>query len=514
MGNRVGDPVQGIGYPDIEAPIRKPNDDLRELFAECYDDPLFFFRRVLRQEPRKWQRDVLEEIARRRSRGEMHTKVLVRAAHGSGKGWLTAGLVLWWQSTRPGARSLTTAPTWREVQQLLWTEIHQLYTSSMLREMSLGRMLDSVWKCDDRDKSWFASGASSDKPENLEGQHSLIAAGRFIDEAKAVPDGVFTSTEGLLSSRETLDVWISTPATRSGKFYIRDVNLGDELIRKVVTIEDLIADGVPGAEAWKKTALIEYGGADNFEYQSRAMAEYIDDSEGALFPFKWIERAMLSDEERVAKKLPVFHVAGKPTIGYDVAGSYDGDENATAPIYGPDRFGRFEVGALRHWHERDTEISKSKMLEHVRATNALGVRIDMQGLGHGVVFSTMAEVESRRLQLWVDEYRSADPADDTDRFVNRKAENAWSMRYCMEHDSLRLPNEPRLRTQLAAMKYVIQQGKIRIVDPKDSPDHFDAVLIGLGSAYAPLSMKDVSFGKSDSPYEFTAPSGWGNASSL
>jgi hypothetical protein len=481
-----------------------------KVMARAHDDPQFFFEHVLNVKPRRWQRELHDEIKRRIKRGERHLQIHVRAAHGAGKGFESAGLVLWWQSTRPGARCLTTAPNWRDVEQLLWAEIRTLYAGSLLKIAGIGRMLNTMWDCDN---GWFATGASSDKPENLEGQHSLVAACRVVDEAKAVPDPVFVSTEGLLSSMETLDVWISTPSERVGKFYERDRDGGPELIRKVVTIDDLVADNVPGALRWKQYALREYGGESSFEYRSRAMAEYIDNAEGGLFPYSWIERAMMSDEERVRRGLSVFHILHAPTLGYDVAGSADGDENVVAPVSGPDAQGRFEVGPLRGWHERDTEVSKAKVLEIARASHARCVRIDMQGLGHGVVFSTIAEIEARNLPLLVDEYRSADQSEEPERFLNRKAENAWAMRYCMERDGLRLPNEPKLREQLAAMRYEIKQGKIRIVDPKDSPDHFDAVLIGLGNAYAPLSMRDVGFGKSDAPYAVTA-SGWGNAPSL
>ncbi len=510
--------VQGLGYGISPPPAYSPQEDLVELFDECYDSPLFFIRKVLRKEPRRWQREVCEEIERRLRAGERHIEVHIRAAHSSGKDWLCACLVLWWQATRAqgdGARTLTLAPTWRDVKQLLWAEIGALFAGSLLAEMRLGRMLDTEYKTGDtsdpRKPKWFATGASSDHAENLEGQHSPTAACRIIDEAKAVDDDVFIATAGLLFSEETLDVMISTPSTREGAFYRRDLQGGPELIRKVVTVEDLIADGIEAAVRWKKWALNEYGGEDNFEYQSRAMAEYIDDAEGSLFPFKWIERAMLTDEERVRKGLPVFHVHGLPLIGYDVAGSADGDENATAPVYGPDHLGRFEIGALRHWYERDTEISKSHVLEHVRELRAVGVRADMQGLGHGVCYSMRHEVEDRKLRLSIEEYRSADPPGDAERFLNRKAENAWSMRMAMEKDLLRLPNEPTLRRQLAAMKYEIKQGRIRVNDPDDSPDHFDAVLMGLGNAYAPLTMQDVSFGPADAPYDFKEASGWGNA---
>lgn len=464
--------------------------------AISHDNPQFFFENVLNVKPRRWQRELHEEIRRRLARGERHIQIHVRAAHGAGKGFESAGLVLWWQSTRPGARCLTTAPNWRDVEQLLWAEIRTLYAGSLLKIAGIGRMLTTMWDCDN---GWFATGASSDKPENLEGQHSLIAACRVVDEAKAVPDPVFVSTEGLLSSMETLDVWISTPSARIGKFYERDMNGGPELIRKVVTIEDLIADDVPGALRWKQNAIIEYGGIDNFEYQSRAMAEYIDNAEGMLFPFSWVERAMLNDQERIEKGLRVFHVTGKqPTLGYDVAGSVAGDENAVAAVLGPDSLMRYEITDLWHWHDLDTMVAKDKVVELGQNAKARCVRGDVQGLGKAVMDALRREIADRKnkhgvtpIPWFVEEYRSADPAEDPERFLNAKAENAWAMRLALEKDLIRLPKLPTLRRQMAAIKYEVRNGKIRIVDPDDSPDHWDAVLMGIGGVYHSLSPSDI-----------------------
>jgi hypothetical protein len=496
--------------------------DLVDLFDACYNDPLLFFNEVLGVKPRRWQREVLLEIGRRRSHGELHTQVHVRAAHGSGKGWLAGGGCLWWNGTRPGSRTLTTAPTWRGVEELLWTEIRRLYAGSLLAEMRLGRMLDTKW---DMGHGWFAVGASSDQPANLEGQHSLVAAARIVDEAKAVIDPVFVATEGLLSSAETFDMWISTPSTRVGAFYRRDINGGDEVIRKVVTIEDLIADNVPGAQRWKDNAIVEYGGAQSFEYQSRAMALYVDDAEGALFPFSWIERAMMTDTERISAGLAVFHPGGWPTIGYDVAGSVDGDENATAPACGPDNELRYEILEIDHWHERDTMISKDRVIETARRLKARCVRVDVQGLGKGVGDAIAREVAERHLAYYVEEHRSADAPGNQqkgkepsaadrkamDRFVNKKAENAWSVRLSMEFDRVRLPKSAKLREQMAAMKYLIRNGKIQIVDPKDSPDWWDAVLIAIGGVYHSFSMNDLSEGLDATTYGPTEKTNaWGS----
>ena len=463
------------------------NQTAFDLIAGTADDPALFFYAALKSPKlRRWQLDVCSQIHDQLARGKRHIRVLCRTCHGAGKTFLAAGLGVWWISTRPDSRGLTTAPTWAGVENLLWPEIARLYNGSRLRDVGFGRLLNTEFiVSQDRagKPTWYLTGGSSDKPEKLEGHHSQRAAVRIVDEAKTVEHGVFVSTVGMLDAPETFDLWISTPSIRLGDFYDRDAKDTDpDLIRAVVTIEDLIAEGIPGKKEWKQKALIDYGGENSFEYRARAMAEYIDNAEGALYPFSWIERAMLSDQKRADRGLPVWHVETRPFVGYDVAGSVDGDENATAPVHGPDNFSRFEIGPLRSWKEQDTQISKDNAMEFARSVRAAGIRGDVQGLGKGVIDSMRREVDDRRLSLIIDEYRAADAAKDPERFQNRKAEDSWDFRAALEADRVRLPDSQILKEQMAGTKYEVRNGKIRIVDPKDSPDHLDAIITGLGDA--------------------------------
>ena len=54
-----------------------------------------------------------------------HRIVAVRSCHGSGKTFLAAQLALWWLYTRPFSTVITTAPTGRQVTDLLWKEIRK-----------------------------------------------------------------------------------------------------------------------------------------------------------------------------------------------------------------------------------------------------------------------------------------------------------------------------------------------------------------------------------------------------
>ncbi len=433
--------------------------DLAELLVETRDDPRAFIELVLRASLRRWQAEVSEEIRLKLAGGERHLEILVRSCHGAGKTFYSAGLALWYTSTRPGSRGLTTAPSWQAVEGLLWVEIEKLYRQSLLAAVGVGRLLSTSIEFA---PAWDLVGLSSDHPQNLEGRHGSSAV-RVVDEAKAVDEGIFESTEGLLDAEETADIWISTPSIAAGAFFDRDIKGGPRVLRRVITIDDLIAEGLPGKAAWKQRRL-EAWGENSPAYQTRALARYASDAEGALFPFAWVERAIEAS----------FVVVGAPVAGLDVAGSVAGDETALALVSGPDSAGRYQVHVTHGWQVRDTQESKGRALLLVRDANARVLRVDVIGLGQGVADSIAQDFER------VERFRASDRPTDAERFTNKKAEVAWFVRDLLEKGLLRLPADVTLRSQLVAMRYEVNaQGRIRVVDPHDSPDRLDAVLIAL-----------------------------------
>lgn len=274
-------------------------------------------------------------------------------------------------------------------------------------------------------------------------------------------------------------MWISTPSIRSGRFYERDAGGDPNVIRVVVTVDDLIRDGVPGKREWKEARLKEWK-EDSETYKSRALAQYVESGEGTLFPYSWIERAM-------AQEWSVDD--GVVLAGLDVAGSEKGDESVVAVVRGTDPEERAEVVHVEGWHDRDTMRTKG----NARRIAALftpapaedepepqvPLRVDGIGIGKGVFDSLTADGYP------TEEYRASDPAGDATRFANRKAEDAWALRSRMAEIEgkpgeclIRLPNNSVLRSQLAAMKYkTLPSGKMQVVDPDDSPDYADAVII-------------------------------------
>lgn len=453
-----------------------PQEALVDLLARSVDDPAFFIENVLQPElgPQwKWQKRVCEKIRKKLERGERHIKVLIRSCHGAGKTWLAAALTLWWAITRHKARVLTLAPTWSGVEDHIWPNIATLFAGSLVREW--GKMLDTSLELDEPlsggKSQWYAIGASSDRPEHLEGHHSPTAAMRVVDEAKAVDLAIFIATEGMLDAPETLDLWISTPSVEYGAFYDRDLGTED-VVRYVVDVDELIADGVEGKLEWKLDLLKRWGATDP-EFQSRVMALYVANIAMAMFPSSWVERAIAQE----------FDVPKPLKLGMDVAGSDDGDENAVAIVGGPDFQDRVHIRSLAAWNERDTMISKGKAIAiELELPGKVPYTVDAAGLGKGVVDSLRQDGHS------VSEYWAGSEPREPARFLNVKAEDNWYVRTLLEEGLIRIltPTHPlaqKLKSQFRSIKYkVMQSGKTQILKPSDSPDLVDAIVIACSVA--------------------------------
>jgi hypothetical protein len=472
----------------------------KELFRRTLNNPLLFLIAILRVKPRRWQKKLCVRLAERLLRGETHLKVTFRSCHGSGKTWMAAALFLWFMC-RAQARGLTTAPTFAGVENLLWPEIRKIYQGSLLADLEMATVLPSKCKILFDNEGWFGVGGTSDKGENLEGHHSPTACVRVIDEAKTVEDDVFTSTEGMLNSPVALDLWLSTPSIQVGKFYQRDAaTAGDDVERIHVDIHELLTDPAfteeerAGLEAWRAECEKNWG-IDSPEYQSRVLGLYIENAEGQLYPPSWLERAFELGRQFVLKHGSFEHYEHERehprdqrppiplprVVGQDVAGSVDGDRNAQAVVAGPNESGQYFLTSLTAWHERDTMVSKGRLLAAIRNERAVGdARVDTVGIGKGVYDQARVDLGTRAPLLH--EYRASDKAYEDDRFENRKAEDGWGLRSLLEHGKfVILPTAVReselLKAEMRAVKYEITRaGKKRTVDPKLSPDATDALV--------------------------------------
>lgn len=130
----------------------------------------------------------------------------VRAAHGVGKTFTAAVIAVTFLNLFRKSIVITTAPVERQVRDLLWKEIGNLYMTV------IGWVSGNYTTSPLRVKiqpDWYMVGFSTEKQHNLEGYHGPHILW-ILDEAKGLPQWVFDAVEGSMTGGTARILEIST----------------------------------------------------------------------------------------------------------------------------------------------------------------------------------------------------------------------------------------------------------------------------------------------------------------
>src|SRR5258708_33595572 len=105
---------------------RRPNGAAALIRPEQMRDPVEFSRLAFGHNHWGVQAEILQSVARNR-------RTAVKACHSSGKTFCAADAVLWWITAHPDGIAITTAPTWTQVEKLLWGEISKSVGGAAIR---------------------------------------------------------------------------------------------------------------------------------------------------------------------------------------------------------------------------------------------------------------------------------------------------------------------------------------------------------------------------------------------
>lgn len=186
------------------------------LLERCQRDPVFHIEQVQGVDSLEpYQKNIAQALVE-------HDRVAISACHSVGKTFTMSKLVLWFGSSFPRCKIITTAPTFNQVKRLLWSEIRSGWKKS--KYPLGGDMLLTEWKLDD---DWFALGFTSrTEVGGGEGQGSASSFQGFhapyvlvvFDEATGVPPVIWRQAEGLLTSGKTKFVAIANPTSNTSEF--------------------------------------------------------------------------------------------------------------------------------------------------------------------------------------------------------------------------------------------------------------------------------------------------------
>jgi len=252
-----------------------------------------------------------------------YPKVTVRSGNTVGKSRITAEIALWFLLTYYPSKVITTAPTFMQVEQILWKEIGVLYNKAKVPIG--GKLLDTRLDMNDE---WFALGISTDEINRFQGFHSANLM-VLIDEALGVEPMIWEAVDGLHPKKVLA---IGNPLEAVGDFYD---TFNSHLWHKIaVSCEECVewqrVNGViPGlvTRQWIDERREEWGSKSAL-FQSRVLGEFPTEGTNLLIQPKWVDDARNRDLEldEDAVRIVASDVATKHGGNYTVVGYRVGDD--------------------------------------------------------------------------------------------------------------------------------------------------------------------------------------------
>ena len=481
------------------------SDSRRHAFIR--DHPGIFARRHLGIDLWYKQREVLNALSK-------HKRVAVRSCNGSGKTFTAALAAIWWLMAHENAVVITTAPTERQVRELLWREIRKVYDQN--RDLIGGKISSTRLELSNQR---FAFGFSTDTAGRFQGFHNeniLI----IVDEASEVREFIFDAILGSMSSRNARMLLIGNPTKLAGTFYDafhknrghwKTIHISafdtpafnplpSPSLREGGAANQATPQGVPESNVYPSItvhhsdhinqssdlppgiATPEYAelvarerGKDSHAYQVRVLGEFPSEAIDTLIPLKLIEDATKriisepSDQEAV--------------MGLDVARF--GDAMSVAVVRrGP------QVIDLVAFRKTDLMQTTGKALDLARRHDVKTIYVDEIGMGAGVL-DRLNEINDVRAEG----VNVANKADETERYANLRAQMFDGLRQRFADDDIAIPDDAELISQLASLTYIYNsRGQLQLESKDDirrsgrqSPDKADALALAF---HVPWSEKN------------------------
>lgn len=451
------------------------------------------------QYPRWWVREVLgaklwhkqEEILRSI---RDHERTSVPAAFGVGKTFIAAHAAHWFLYNHYPSKVISTAPTNRQVKDLLWREIRTAHKKA-LRPLG-GTMLTQELTLDEE---WFATGfATKDyDPDRFTGYHapSILV---IFDQSAGIPRAIWEAAEGLMTSAHVRWLAIGNTTDASSEFanicmpdrvsdfgHWNNIHIPADMSPNVKAGKNLY----PGLVAYdwvQKRSAIWPPGSPLFRIFVKA--EFVDSSEMVLIPSHQVSE-MLKNEDVEPDYDDI-------RIGVDVA--WTGTDMTVWHVMAGPRLLTVKIDAGNNDPSgvaRET-LYLCGLIESKTGVKVSDVRVDVIGIGAGV-YSRCIEYELPTTAI-----NSAERADDAEHLANVRAEMGWALRQSAEAGDISFkplwPTEPTyvdmLRQELLAIRYKIDPSGRIILEKKDelkkrlrrSPNFYDAAAMsGAGAGFIP-----------------------------
>lgn len=455
---------------------------LEALRNKLKSDPIFFTEKVLGKKPWSKQAEILRAL-------KDNPRVAVRSCHGIGKTFISANAILWFLFCHCPSIVLSTAPTWRQVEKLIWKEIRASYRDS---KIPLGGGMPRVTpELHIIPNEWYAAGLSTNEPDRFQGFHEEYIL-VVVDEAAGVSEAIFEAVEGVLTSKGARLLLLGNPTAIGGTFYqafksptfakihvsafdtpnftafgITPEDIYDGSYKLKIGDKDLPNPRLITPE-WVRGRYLEWG-TDSPAWSARVLGNFPSQAEDTLIPLVWVELAMERWEEAEA--------SGEIQIGADVA-AFGSDRSVIVVRHGS------KIIEIKSYAKQSTMETAGLIKDLAREYGTERISVDEIGVGRGVV-DALEEQGFDDVGVNV-----AERAYDPERFYNLRSEIWWNLRERLNPESddpISLPPNDDLLSELASIKYKLtSRGSVQ-VEAKDamkkrlghSPDMADAICLAL-----------------------------------
>lgn len=441
-----------------------------DLKQRVLHDPVRFAKGILKSDLWEIQARILRALNTSR-------RIAVKACHASGKSWVAARAACWWLARYPDGVVITTAPTWNQVERVLWGEIRALVQQTLPFWGKSANLLQTEFKLKDGN---YAIGLSTNQGVRFQGFHGRILI--IIDEAPGVDPDIWEAIEGIRAGGQVQLLCLGNPVVPGGPFY--DAFRGDagswytETISAFdtpnlagLTLDELLA--LPEHELdnnvrpylvtrrWVKEKYQEWG-PDSPQWQSRVMGQFPEQDASSLMrlsSLEWAAGQSATDS------------GGMVFAGVDVAG----EGSAETVLYL--REGGSILKCLT-WQTPDPKLEIVNALEpYLQRLGAVGV--DASGLGYHLV-NRLREMGIPAVGL-----RGEVAAGNPDVYFNKRAEMYYRLRELFDKSMIVGLSDAETYKQLALLRTrppEAVKGKLAIETKEEmrrrgvaSPDRADAL---------------------------------------
>lgn len=485
------------------------------VLERCREDPVLFATKVLGIHPWIVQRAILLAITE-------DDRVAVRACRGVGKTFIAAVIVLWFLYCHgPNTIVVTTAPTQRQVRELLWAEIRALHKRAEDRGYPLGGDPSTVRL--DLGPDWYAIGISSDDPDKYLGfhAHNILFV---VDEASGVDQAKLDAAEGYATSWNSKTLFIGNGTQTSGGLYnaftvertlwscidvsmFQSPNFTRENVAQYPRVREYmerkglpysteqVPEDVRRALPWPKTVdtLLVKWGEDHPLFAVFVLGEFPPEGTNTVIGIQAVKAAMDRYDE------------WEPTEGVDTCDvvcdvARFGDDETVIVVREHGDIDRLTI--VETFVGQATDHTAAAMLRHAAVLEESGLTVDRfvvddAGVGGGVTDQLRKAKREGKTAASVVGFNGGAKAKDRSKTGFKKARSEAWFHFAERMATVALEPDAQLFADLVAPTYeldadgqrVVEQKKVTKKRLKRSPDRADAVLM----AFAPSGF--VSEGK-------------------